>query len=136
MVDLGDTSSTITPLAQPEPGKDKRIHTPPAENSQDAKVIDLRSLGSSKKGEPFIYFGNADFFDSPEFLPGDEVDELLTQRKVGTRITRARCQETLWSLLYRKVLDQRIRLRPLVPTSSWCTTNPVRLLQRQKTRRQ
>jgi len=70
MVDLGDTSSKFTPfmLAPPEqPGEDK-LHIPPAKNSQDAKVVDLRSLGFTKKGEIFSVFRECRVFDGPEKL--------------------------------------------------------------------
>ena len=56
MVDLGDTSSTFAPfmLAQPELPGNIKLRIPPVKNTQpeDAKVVDLRSLGF-KKGEPF-----------------------------------------------------------------------------------
>lgn len=61
MVDLGDTSSTFSPfvLAQPvQPGEDK-LHLPSVKNTQDVKVVDLRSLGF-QKGELFLYLGNVE----------------------------------------------------------------------------
>jgi len=70
MVDLGDTSGKFTPfmLAPPEqPGKDK-LHIPLAKNSQDAKVVDLQSLGFTKKGEIFSIFRERRVFDWLEKL--------------------------------------------------------------------
>ena len=57
MVDLGDTSSAFAPfaLAQPEQLGEYKLHIPPAKNTQDANLVDLRSLGL-KKGEPFSVF--------------------------------------------------------------------------------
>jgi hypothetical protein len=60
VVDLGDTSGTFAPfvLAQSEQlGKDE-LHTPSAKNSQDAKVVDLWSLGFKKDEQVSIFRGH------------------------------------------------------------------------------
>ena len=50
IVDLGDTSGAFSPLILAEqPGKDSlNLPIPPAKDSEDTNVVDLRSLGFKK----------------------------------------------------------------------------------------
>ena len=76
MVDLGDTSGAFSPLILAEQaGEDSvKLPIPPAKDSEDTNVVDLRSLGF-KKGKLVSVSRECRLLTARD-IPGDEVDKL------------------------------------------------------------